>query len=117
VTGAPGLALPPLSRLAAVGAARLDRTLGRVDVSIVCRGPGPCAGRLEIVIRGLRVATGRIQLAAGARKRIAFVLGANGRRALRAPTPRKASLSLINAVRTKLEKSSIGLLTGRVSRG
>jgi subtilisin len=117
VTGAPGLALPPLSRLAAVGAARLDRTLGRVDVSIVCRGPGPCAGRLEIVIRGLRVATGRVQLAAGARKRIAFVLGANSRRALRAPTPRKASLSLINAARTKLEKSSIDLLTRRGSRG
>jgi hypothetical protein len=117
MTDAPGPALPAVSRLAAVGAARLDRGRGRVDVLIVCRGPGPCAGRLQITIRGRRVATARIQLAAGTRKRIRLGVAKGSRRAVRSPTPRKALLSLINGSRTRLEKSSIDLLTEPGSRG
>jgi subtilisin family serine protease len=117
VTDAPGAALLPVSRLATVGPARIDRKRGRVDLLIVCRGPGPCTGRLEIAIRGLRVAGGPIQLAAGARKHIGLALARGSGRALRAPTPRTASLSLIQATRTKLENAWLGLLTDRRNRG
>jgi subtilisin len=117
VTTAPGKALPPVSRLAALGAARLDRTRGRVEVVIVCRGPGRCAGRLEIAIRGRRVATARVRLAAGARKRIRLGLAKSSARAVRAPTPREASLSLVNGSQTRLEKGSVRLLTGSVIPG
>jgi subtilisin family serine protease len=117
VTTGPGQDLLPVSRLATTGALRLDRAHSRVEVLIVCRGPGPCAGQLDIAIRGRRVASGKIQLAAGARKRIRLRLAGGSRRAVRSPTPGKASLSLIRGSRTRLEKSSIRLLTGSVSRG
>jgi hypothetical protein len=106
-----GPALIPVSRLATLGSARVDRKRGRVDLVIVCRGPGSCAGRLDVITRGRRIASGSIQLAAGARKRMSLVLARASRTALRAPTPRKASLSLIHGSRTALENSSLGLLT------
>jgi hypothetical protein len=114
---APGQALVAVSRLATVGAARIDRGQRRVGLLIVCRGPGTCTGRLDIIIRGRRVASAAVQLAAGGQRRISLAIVRGTAVALRPPTPRTASLSLIRGNHTKLENSSLGVLTDRRSRG
>jgi hypothetical protein len=111
ITTGPGAALLPVARVAVSGPVRLDRRRASVSLTLVCRGPGPCAGRLSVLLRGLNVAGTSFRIAAGARKSVTLKLGRQGRRVLRLRPPRTASLALTRAARTALERSATRLLT------
>jgi hypothetical protein len=111
ISTAPGAALLPVARVAPRGAIRLDRRRGRVSLTLDCHGPGPCAGRLSVLIRGMSVAGATFRIAAGGRQSFRLRLGRQSRRVLRRPAPRTAGLALTSSARTALGKSVTRLLT------
>ena len=114
VTAAPALPKPaakPLARVVPRGAVRLDRRSGRLSVTLQCLGPGACAGRVSVLIRGLKVAVSDFRIAAGASGSLNLKLGRRGRRVLERPAPRTAGLALTRSDETSLARSVIRLST------
>jgi hypothetical protein len=112
ITTGLGAALLPVARVAPLGTVRLDRRTNRVKIALACRGPGPCAGRVAVLIRGLSVAETTFRIAAGEQKSFSLRLGRQGKRVLRRALPRTAAFYLTRSTRTSLGRSVRPLLTG-----
>jgi subtilisin len=112
VSPAPVAPLPRTAILAPLGKVQLDRKRGRAIVTLVCRGPGVCSGRLELRASGRKLGSAAIRLGAGKRTLLVVRIP---RRVLKALHARTVTLVVAKGSTTRLQKSRVNLLTTPVN--
>jgi hypothetical protein len=109
----PVQSLPLTAVLAPLGSVRVDRSRARATVTLLCRGPARCSGRLELRASGRTVGSALVRLAAGKRQVVTITIPRRARSAMRVRTVtlRLAGVTLSG---TQLQKRRLRLLTGSV---